>query len=236
MDAHTAQQYARWIGALFLVSIVAGGWGESYVPDKLLLANDLAGTAHQMASSVGLFRSSFAAYLVEVACDITLNVLLYALLRPVSRALSLLAMCFGLMGTATFATGELLYFAAALPAIDADVARVIAPEAKATLTYLCITIFGYCFGIFAMFYGIAAAVRGCLIWRSGYLPRALGAIGILGGASLVVKNFLIVLAPSFRLPYVIVPMMLAMLSMGLWLLIKRVDRGRWDATVRLNSM
>ncbi len=76
MDAGTAQQYARWIGALFLVSILAGGWGESYVPDKLLLANDLAGTAHQMASSVGLFRSSFAAYLVEVACDITLNVLL----------------------------------------------------------------------------------------------------------------------------------------------------------------
>ncbi len=229
MDAGTAQQYARWIGALLLVSIVAGGWGESYVPDKLLLANDLAGTAHQMASSVGRFRSSFAAYPVEVACDITLNVLLYALLRPVSRTLSLLSMCFRLMGTAIFATGELLYFAAALPAIDADVARVIAPEAKATLTYLCITIFGYCFGIFAMFYGIAAAVRGCLIWRSGYLPGALGAIGILGGASFVVKNFLIVLAPRFDLPYVIAPMMLAMLSMGLWLLIKGVDRGQWDA-------
>src|ERR1700735_3453457 len=103
MNAGTAQQYARWIGALFLVSIVAGGWGESYVPDKLLLANDLAGTAHQMAGSLVLFRSSFAAYLVEVACDITLNVLLYALLRPVSRTLSLLAMCFGLMGTAIFA-------------------------------------------------------------------------------------------------------------------------------------
>jgi Domain of unknown function (DUF4386) len=228
MNAGTAQQYARWIGALFLVSIVAGGWGESYVPDKLLLANDLAGTAHQMAGSLVLFRSSFAAYLVEVACDITLNVLLYALLRPVSRTLSLLAMCFGLMGTAIFATGELLYFAAALPAIDADVARVISPEAKATLTYLC-TIFGYGFGIFAMFYGIAAVVRGALIWRSGYLPRALGAIGILGGAGFVVKNFLIVLAPQLDLPYVIAPMMLAMLSMGLWLLIKGVDRRQWDA-------
>jgi hypothetical protein len=98
MKADTAQQYARWVGVLFLVSIVAGGWGESYVPNTLLLANDLAGTAHRMTISVGLFRSSFAAYLVEVVCDITLNVLLYALLRPVSRNLSLLAMCFGLMG------------------------------------------------------------------------------------------------------------------------------------------
>jgi uncharacterized protein DUF4386 len=65
--------------------------GESHVPDALLVANDLAGTAQRMASAVGLSRASFASYLVEAACDITLNVLLYALLRPVSRNLALLA-------------------------------------------------------------------------------------------------------------------------------------------------
>ncbi len=229
MNSGTAQQYARWIGVLYIISIVAGGWGESHVPDTLLIANDLAGTAQRMASSVGTFRASFAAYLIEAACDITLNVLLYALLRPVSRNLALLAVCFGLMGTAIFAAGELLYFAAALPAVDADVARVISPEAKATLTYLCFTIYGYGFGIFAMFYGIAALVRGYLILRSGYLPRALGAIVILAGASFIAKNFLIVVAPRYDLPYVIAPMPLAMASMALWLLIKGVDRAQWDA-------
>ena len=114
MNARTAQHYARCIGMLYLITIVAGGWGESHVPDTLLLANDLAGTAHKVAGSVELFRSSFAAYLIEASCDITLNVLLYALLRPISRNLALLAVCFGLMGTATFAAGEMLYFAAAL--------------------------------------------------------------------------------------------------------------------------
>jgi len=229
MNAGTAQQYARWIGVLYVITILAGGWGESHVPNTLLIANDLAGTAHRVASSVGIFRASFGAYLIEVACDITLNVLLYALLRPVSRTLSLLAACFGLMGAAVFAAGEMLYFAAALPAVDADVARVISPEAKATLTYLCLTIYGYGFGIFAMFYGTAAVVRGYLIVRSGYLPRALGAILILGGASFIVKNFLVVLGPQYDLPYVIVPMFVAMVSVTLWLLIKGVDRGRWDA-------
>ena len=229
MDSRTAQQYARWIGALYLITIFAGGWGESHVPGTLLLSNDLAGTAQKVASSVGLFRSSFAAYLVEAACDITLNVLLYALLRPVSRTLSLLAVCFGLMGTAVFAAGEMLYFAAALPAVDADVARVISAEAKAALTYLCLTIYGYGFGIFAMFYGTAAAVRGYLIVRSGYLPRWLGWLCILGGASFIVENFLLVLAPRYNLPYVIVPMFLAMVSLMLWLLIKGVDGARWDA-------
>jgi hypothetical protein len=236
MKASTAQQYARWIGALYLITIVAGGWGESHVPNALLIANDLAGTAQRVASSVGLFRSSFAAYLIEAACDITLNVLLYALLRPVSRNLALLAACFGLMGTAVFAAGEIFYFAAALPAMDADVARVVSPEAKAALTYLCLTIYGYVNGIFAVFYGTATVVRGYLIVRSGYLPRALGAICILGGASFIVKNFLVVVLPQYDLPYVIAPLPLALVSMALWLLIKGIDRPQWDQSRRRRQL
>jgi hypothetical protein len=229
MESRTAQLYARWIGALYLITIFAGGFGESYVPNTLLLSNDLVGTAHKVATSVPIFRASFASYLVEATCDITLNVLLYALLRPVSRTLALLAACFGLMGTAVFAAGEILYFAAALPAIDADVARIISPEAKATLTYLCLTIYGYGFAIFATFYGTAAALRGYVILRSGYLPRWLGAVLILGGASFILDNFLVILAPRHNIPYVIAPIFLAMLSMMLWLLIKGVDRAKWVA-------
>jgi hypothetical protein len=71
--------------------------------------------------------------------------------------------------------------------------------------------------------------------RPGYLaggqsaPRELGAILIFGGASFIAKNFLVVFAPQSDLPYVIVPMFLAMVSLTLWLLIKGVDRARWDA-------
>ena len=229
MNSATAQHYARWIGVLYLITILAGGWGESYVPGTLLQANDLAGTAHRVATSVVFFRSSFAAYLIEATCDITLNVLLYALLRPINRHLALLAVCFGLMGTATFAAGEMLYFAAALPAVDADVTRVIAPQAQAMLTYLCLTIFGYCFGIFAMFYGVAAAIRGYLMWRSGYLPRALGAIVVFGGASFIVKNWVIVITPRLDKPYIILPMFLTLVSMALWMLFKGINQAQWDA-------
>ena len=80
-----------------------------------------------------------------------------------------------------------------------------------------------------MFYGTAAVVRGYLILRSGYLPRALGVILIFGGASFIAKNFLVVVAPQYDLPYVIFPMFLAMASLTLWLLIKGINRTRWDA-------
>ena len=229
MNADTAKQYARWIGVLYIITIVTGGWGESHVPNTLLNINNVAGTAHQVASSLGLFRASFAAYLIEAACDITLNVLLYALLRPLSRNLALLAMCFGLMATSVYAAGEIFYFAAALPAVDANVARMLSPEIKANFTYLFLTIYGYVNGIFAVFYGTAAVVRGYLILRSGYLPRTLGAFFILGGAGFIAKNILVVGVPQYDVPYVLLPMFLAWCYWVIWLLVKGIDRAQWDA-------
>jgi hypothetical protein len=43
------------------------------VPNTLLIANDLAGTAHRVAQFGGNLRASFAAYLIEATCDITLD-------------------------------------------------------------------------------------------------------------------------------------------------------------------
>jgi hypothetical protein len=228
MDAGLARRYSRLAGALFIVSLAAGAFGESQVPQSLLLARDLAGTAHKMAASVVLFRASFAAYLVEACCDLTLTVLLYELLRPVSRTVSLLTVCFGLFGTAVFATGEIFYFTAALPVVDADVAKVVPPDLQTLITYLGLTIFGYVFGVFAAFYGITTGLRGYLIFRSGYLPRTLGVLLMIGGASFVAENFLLVLMPQWNVPYILFPMMLAMACMALWLLIKGIDRTRWD--------
>ncbi len=229
MNADTAKLYARWVGVLYVITVLTGGWGESYVPGTLLINNNLTGTVHQVAGSIGLFRASFAAYLMEAVCDVTLNVLLYALLRPVSRNLALLAMCFGLLATSVFAAGEIFYFAAALPTVDTDVARVLSPESKANFTYFCLTIYGYINGIFAVFYGTAAAVRGYLMLRSGYLPRALGAFFMLGGTGFVVKNILVVAVPRYDTSYVLLPMFLAWSYWVIWLLIKGIDRAKWDA-------
>ena len=229
MSVETAQRYARWVGFLYIITIISAGWGEAHVPNVLLLADDVAGTAHKVASSVGLFRASFVAYLLEATCDVMLNVLFYALLRPVSRYLALLALCFGLMATSIYVAGEMLYFASALPATDAHVAKAVGPEDKAVLTYLCLTIYSYVNGIFATFYGTAAMVRGYLMFRSGFLPRTLGALFMLGGAGFVAENLIVVAAPQYDLSYILVPMFVAMVCWALWLWIKGIDFIGWRA-------
>ena len=38
------QRYARIAGLLFLISLVAGGFGEAYAPSRLIVSNDAAAT------------------------------------------------------------------------------------------------------------------------------------------------------------------------------------------------
>ena len=228
MTASEAQRYARLAGILLVVSLFAGSFGESYVPEKLLAATDVAETARRLTAHIGMFRLSFASYLIEAACDLALTAIFYVLLRPVSRPLSLIALCFGLFSTTTFAVGEIFYFVAALPFTDADMIKVLSPEVRQTMTYLSLTIFGYIFAIFTGFYGIAVMLRGYLILRSGYLPRALGALVLLGGAGFLAKNIVSVLAPAHDSMAFVLPMLLAMLSMALWFLVKGINQPAWE--------
>jgi len=228
MNERDAQRYVRVAGWLILVSIFAGGFGESYVPGRLLAGQDVAETAHRVAASVGLLRAGFASYLVEAMCDLSLTAIFYVLLRPVSRTLSIIALCFGIFGTTIFAVGEIFYFSAALPVTDSRLATAMGPEARAWFPYVCLTIFGYVFSFFTAMYGIPTMIRGYLIYRSGYLPRALGVVIVLGGAGFVVKNLAAVLAPQYDSMLYVLPTFVAGVFQMFWFLLKGIDTAGWE--------
>ena len=103
------------------------------------------------------------------------------------------------------------------------------PEAKASLTYVCLTIYSYVNGIFATFYGTAALGRGYRMLRAGVLRRTLGVLFMLGGAGFIGDNLIVVAAPQYDLPYILVPMFIAMICWTLWLWVKGIDSARWMA-------
>ena len=132
-DRHgSIQTWARIAGALFLLTIVAGGFGEFYVPSKLIVSGDAAATAKNIHAYDWLFRAGFASYLVEAVCDIALTLILYTLLRPVRKELSLLAAFFGLVSTALFAVAELFYFAASMILEGGDYLKTFSPDPSLT--------------------------------------------------------------------------------------------------------
>lgn len=224
----SAQTYARITGVLFLISFVAGGFGEFYVPSQLIVSADAAATANNIIASNSLFRLGFASYLVEAVCDVALMLTLYVLLRPVHKDLALLAAFFGLVSTATFAFAELFYFASSLILGGADYLKTFSPDQLNTLALLSLKLSGYGGGIFMVFYGVASILRGYLIFQSGYLPKVLGALLMLGGLGFVIRNFALVLSPAYASDFLLLPTVIATLSLTLWLLVRGVNVPKWE--------
>jgi len=225
----SVQTYARIAGVLFLLSIVAGIFGELYVPSKLVVSADAAATAKNITAFDSLFRLGFAIYLVEAVCDIALTLILYVLLRPVSKDIALLAAFFGLVSTALFGVAELFYFAPSLILGGTDYLKTFSPDQLNTLALLSLKLYGYGGGIFMVFYGVASVLRGYLIFRSGYLPKVLGVLLALGGLGFVTKNFALVLAPAYAYDSLLLPMFLAGVSLTVWLLVRGIDVLKWEA-------
>ena len=90
--------------------MVAGGFGEAYIPSKLIVSGDAAATARNIRASDLLFRLAFAVYLIEAVCDIALSLIFYMLLKPVRKDVALLAAFFGLVSTALFGVAPVKHY------------------------------------------------------------------------------------------------------------------------------
>ncbi len=222
------QTYAKVAGVLVLLSLVAGGFGETYIPSKLIVATDAAATMDNLKSSDMIFRLSFAGYLVEACCDIALALTFYVLLKPVHKYISLLAAFFGLLGTATFATAELFYFAPTLLLRSGGHLKNFSPDQLNTLALLSLKLFGLGATVFTVFYGMGWLLRGYLMFRSGYIPKLLGILVMVAGLAFIASNFTLVLAPHYRSGWLLFATMPGLLLMTIWLLVKGVDLPKWN--------
>src|SRR5438876_4274510 len=90
---------ARMAGSLWWLCIVAGVVGF-VAGAPLIVANDAAATAANILAKESLFRLGFVADLVSGASYLGVTALMYCVVKPVSRSLSLLAAFFGLVGLA----------------------------------------------------------------------------------------------------------------------------------------
>jgi uncharacterized protein DUF4386 len=226
--------YARIAGVLLLISAVAGGFGEFFVPSQLIVSSDATATVNNIIASDALFRMGLASYVVEALCDVGLALILYVLLRPVQRDLALLAAFFRLVSTAVFGVAEVLFYAApSLILGGADYLKTFSPEQLNTLAFLSLRLYGYGSGIAFAFYGVGSILFGYLIFQSGYLPKLLGILLALSGLGFVIRTFLLILAPAYASLVFLLPTVVAGLALTVWLLVKGVDVRKWEGEAAL---
>jgi hypothetical protein len=234
-DAASLQRYARAAGIAMLLSIVFGFLGEMYLPGKIIVSGDAAATAANVIGNPTLFRLSFAAYLVEGLCDIALCVLFYILLKPVDRNLALLSAFFGIASMVTFAVAQASFFSASLILRETGGMQSFGVEQREALAYLAMRIATMIAALFLCMYGIATMLRGYLIARSGYLPKAIGILFVVGGLGFFLRSTTYIVAPSLSSPLMLLPMALAGIPMMVLLLVRGVDVRRVPAPHALRT-
>ncbi len=219
------QTLARGAGLLFLIVMVAGIIAQMFISDRLTVTGDAAATAANILKQEGLFRLGFTIYLIEMASQVAQITALYLVLRPAGRGIAVLALAFGLVGCTIKTLSRLFYITPLLVLNGADFLGVFSLEQRQALALLLLGVNDQAAGMALAFFGLSTLLNGILEFQSGFLPRVLGVLSILGGLGWL----------SFFYPPLGQQLLPAVLALGLvggavetaWLLIKGVDVAQW---------
>jgi hypothetical protein len=232
------QQYARTGGLLYLAIILFGGFAEGYVSSKLLVPGDAAMTAQNILASPNLWRLSVAGNLIVPVLAIPLLWIQYLLLRPVSRQVVLLFLFFGLVSLAVEAVSK-LFLLAVMPTLGSpEYLRAFEPRQLQMLASLALRSHDIAFNITLIFFGCGCVVEGYLIFKSGYLPRFVGVLMQVAGASYLVACFAALFTPvvaDLIIPAILLPPLIGESAYCLWLLVKGVNVAKWNERIRLGD-
>ncbi len=225
------QTYARIGGALYLIIIVAGIFGELFARGPLIVSGDAAATASHIADSISLWRAGIASDVVMHMCDIGVMLVFYVLLSPVNRNIALFALLSNLVQTSVLVVNKLNLLIPTFLVGDAEYLSAVSPQQLQALAYVALKTHNHGFALGLIFFGMTCIALGYLIVRSGYLPKVLGMAMQLAGVCYIVNSFVLVLAPELAprlFPAILLPPFVAELSLALWLLVKGVNLSKWN--------
>ena len=234
LDAKRARFLARVGGVLYLIIMAVGALGEGVVRGRIVVPGNATATAANLRSMEWLWRLGVAGELVLLTCATALALILYILLRRVSRDLALAAVFFNLVCIAIEGVAAVSLAAALFPLASTPYLNALAPEQINAMAMLSVRSHTAGFGIALIFFGVECVILGYLIYRSGYMPRVIGVLMAIAGVCYVVNSFALLLSPplaSRLFPAILMPSLIAELSLALWLLVKGVNAEKWDQHV-----
>jgi len=217
---------ARIAGACQVLEGLTATFGDVIVPGRLVVAGNAAGTAANILGHEQLFWLGFASSLIGVAFHIAWAFLLYELLKPVNRSLSLLAAFVILVGCAIQGVTCVLYLAPWVVLKGGNSLSAFTPEQLQALALIFLKLNDYAFDVYLVFFGLWCVLIGYLIFRSTFLPRVLGVLLTISGL-----GWLVYLSPSLAtqlFPFIAGASALGEIPLELWLIVRGVNVQRWN--------
>jgi Domain of unknown function (DUF4386) len=217
---------ARMAGVCQLLEALTATFGQVIVLGRLVVSGNAAATAANILGHGRLIWVGFASSLIGVVFHIAWGLLLYDLLKPVHRRVSLFAVFVILVGCATQAFAILFYLAPLLVLQGGSSLSAFTADQLQALAYMFVRLNGYAFNSYLVFFGLWCVLIGILIFKSTFLPRVLGVLLTISGL-----GWMLYLVPPLAIrlfiPYIAGASALGEIPLELWLIVMAVNAERW---------
>lgn len=227
----SVKKKARIAGWLYLVIFVVAPFPFLIGRAGIVVDGDAATTASNLIASETVFRWGMVAETIVFLVEILLAGLLYSLLRPVSRSMSLSA-ALARAGEAVVQAVNLLTSGLVLLLLGgAGYLAVFDQEQLDALAMLFMDANGFVILVWGLFFGLHLALLGILVYRSGFWPRTIGVLLALASVGYFAQSLGHFVVPQFDGFLAGLVMALAVpgeLAFTIWLLWKGVDSERWE--------
>ena len=214
---------ARVGGALYLVLAVAGGFSQLYVRESVTVAGDAAATAAKVAEHATLMRAGFGLDLLNITLFLLVALVMYAIFERVDRRVALGMVAFNAVGVAVMSLNMLNHLGALLLATEPRYTAGLSPETSHALVSLLLDLHGHGYLIAQIFFGLWLFPLGYLVHVSGYFPKTIGVLLMVGTVGYLTDVVVTVLSSRFESSlslYLTMPSGLAEMAFLLWLLIR----------------
>ena len=223
---NSIQPIARLAGILYLLLIPLGILGIIYVPSTILVPGDIATTVSNIVANEALFRLSIVSALLVQVVNIFVVLFLYKLLKPVSKVWGIFMVVFILVAVPIAMVNELNHVAV--------LALVTAAEQSPALISLFIGLHDYGIYIAGIFWGLWLFPMGYLVYKSGFLPKLIGILLMIGCFGYLADSFLYLLAIDVGFEFSSF-LFIGEVVLPLWLVIKGVNEKKWNAVSKADN-
>ena len=235
----SARLRARVAGALYVLCIGCGFFAEMVVRSKLVVYSDAVATAHNIAAAPGLYRAGFFADVSAMTLGVLSSVLLYTLLKAVSRGLALTVLVLDVISNAVSISGSILLFAPLVILQGDGYLSVLTAAQLSSLALLSIKLYESAYAIILGLFSGSCLLTGYLIFRSTFLPKTIGVLLSLAGICYLLNTFVTLMPKGFAeylFPWIFLPILVGEGTLALWLLIAGVNSAKWEAIARTQTV
>jgi hypothetical protein len=229
-SGRSIKRTARSAGVLYLLIFLIYPLA-SVARSTVVVPGDAATTAQNVAANETLLRWGMAGEATVFLIEILLAAVLYVLLRPVSRSMSLAAALARVSEGVVMAAANLFTIILTLVVLgDAGYLTAFEPEQLDGLGLMFQEANDYVILVWGFFFALSLVLTGWLVYRSGFFPKILGALLALAGLGYFAQSYGAIVAPGAADLLETVVLVFAIpgeLAFALWLLIKGIDEEAW---------